>query len=52
MAALSTGVATMSSLAQLWVQDTEKQRQHRRNDTSLREETPETSSYLWCLQSS
>jgi len=33
--ALSTGIATMSSLVQLWVQDTEKQRQHRCTDARL-----------------
>ena len=32
VAAWSTGVATMSSLAQLQFQDTERQRQHRRDD--------------------
>ena len=37
MAALSTGVATVSSLAQLRVQDTNKQKQCRHNDTRLTE---------------
>ena len=36
-AALSTDVATMSSLAELRVWDTKKQRQHRCNDTRLTE---------------
>ena len=35
MAALNTCIATMSSLAQLWVWDTEKQRQHRCDDARL-----------------
>ena len=35
MAALSTGVATVSSLAQLQVQDTNKQKQCRHNDARL-----------------
>ena len=34
-AVLSTCVATMSSLAQLWVWDTAKQRQHRRDNARL-----------------
>ena len=57
-AVLSTCVATMSSLAQLWVWDTAKQRQHRRDNARLTksgnarsEQMPEVSSYLWCLQS-
>ena len=36
-AALRTGVATMSSLAQLQVQDSEEQKQCRRNDARLTE---------------
>ena len=36
-AALSTGVATVGNLTQLLVWDTEKQRQHRCNNTSLTE---------------
>jgi len=35
MAALSIGVATMNSLAQLQVQDTKKQRQFNRDNTRL-----------------
>ena len=34
-AALSTGVATMSTLAELQVQDTKKQRQHKQYDVRL-----------------
>ena len=34
---MSTGVATMSSLAQLRVRDTEKQRQDRNDDARLTE---------------
>ena len=34
-AALSTGVATMSSLAQIYVRDTKKQMQHRCDDARL-----------------
>ena len=38
MAAVSTGVATMSSLAHLQVQDTEEQRQHR-HETNEKDRT-------------
>ena len=37
MAGLSSGIVIMSKLAQLWVQDTEKQRQYRHNNIWLTE---------------
>jgi len=49
MAALSTGVATVSSLAQLWVRGAETVRCEA--DQS-RVEMPEVSSCSWCPQSS
>jgi len=52
MAAFCTGVATMSSLSQLRIQDTEAQRQHAMVWGLPRVEMPEASSYLGCLQSS
>jgi len=37
MAGLSSDIVTMSDLAQLWVRDTEKQRQYRHNNAWLTE---------------
>jgi len=52
MAALSIGVATMSSVAQIQDRDTEKQRQCTCMTRGwLGTEMPDTSNYLWCIWS-